>query len=104
MPKIVFPQKAAGETYKAVFEFASYMGATDTISSAATTTCSVYMGTDAAPSSVISGSATASGTKVTQLLTGGTAGVTYIITSTVTLSTNQIVSLTGFLSVVPITL
>ncbi len=98
--RVIFEGKLLGETATLTFDFTSRLGVTETISSASTT-AATYSGTDASPSSVISGSAAISGQKVTQVVTGGTLGVTYLLTCTATTSLNQVLLLTGFLVVVP---
>lgn len=98
--RVVLPSKYAGETAKYDFDFASLLASGETISTQVCT-ATVYSGTDASPSSVINGSATASGTVVTQSLTAGTLGVIYEITCTITTSASQTLALTGYLSIVP---
>ena len=95
--------KNAGETLSLVFDFASQLIVGETVSSA-TASCSVYSGTDATPSSVLSGSATVSGTQVTQKVTGGTAGVTYVISVAATTSASNIITILGYLVVLPATI
>lgn len=98
--RIVLESKHATETVSYVFDFASQLAVGETLSSA-TASCTVYSGTDAAPSTLLSGSATISGTKVTQKVAGGTAGVTYILTILATTSLSNILSLGGYVVVVP---
>lgn len=57
-------------------DFVDLVPAGDSISSQSVSV-SVYSGTDASPSALLSGSASASGTIVTQKFTGGTEGVMY---------------------------
>lgn len=99
MSYISFPPKSASETTKVVFDFVSRLAVGETIVTQ-TVTAAVWSGVDAAPSSLISGSATASGTKVTQVLTAGTAGVVYKLTCTITTSASQTLILYGYLAVV----
>lgn len=98
MSREILEAKPSGETRKQVFDFISLLAVSETISTT-TVTAVVYSGTDASPSSLISGSAAISGTKVTQTLTAGTAGVTYLLTCTVTTSASQTLQLSGFLTV-----
>lgn len=100
MSKVILGAKRASEIRNEVFDFTSLLASGETLSTA-TTTATVYSGTDASPSSVISGAASISGAKVTQKLTAGTLGVTYLITCTVTTSTSQTLVLEGFLPIVP---
>lgn len=100
MKRISIPGKHASETIAQVFDFISLLAIGETLSTASVA-ATVYSGTDSSPSSVISGSASISGTKVTQLITGGTLGVTYTLVCTVTTSASQTLTLMGFLAVVP---
>ena len=95
-----FAPKLVGATRKVVFEFLGELAVGETVSTAAVT-AAVYSGTDASPSSLISGSASASGTQVSQKLTGGVEGVIYKLTCTVTTSASNTLVKTGFLAVVP---
>ena len=100
MKRISIPGKHTSETISQVFDFISLLAIGETLSTASVA-ATVYSGTDASPSSIISGSASISGTKVTQLITGGTLGVTYSLVCTVTTSASQTLTLMGFLAVVP---
>lgn len=100
MSRIIFEGKTDGETVTLTFSFLSRLAASETISTQ-TVTATVYSGTDASPSSIISGSASASGSNVTQKITGGVVGVIYQLLCTITTSTSQTLELTGFLAVVP---
>jgi len=84
--------KNTGETTPLVFDFLSKLPIGDTIASAVCT-CTVWSGVDASPSSVLSGSATISGSKVTQTITGGVAGVTYKITCAATTTAGYVLVL-----------
>ena len=95
-----FAPKLVGATQDVVFEFLGELAVGETISTA-TVTAAVYSGTDASPSSLISGSASASGTQVSQKLTGGEEGVIYKLTCTVTTSASNTLVSTGFLAVIP---
>jgi len=92
MSLVVTPSKATGEKIPVVFDFASKLAVGETLSTlpAPTVAISVWSGVDASPTSVLSGSATVSGTKVSQVVTGGVAGCIYKITCTpVTSSSNN---------------
>lgn len=95
-----FNPKLQGESPKLEFDFSSRLNTGATISTQVVT-ASVYSGTDASPSSVISGSATASGAIVTQKVTGGVVGVVYQLLCTITTSDSQTLQMAGFLPVVP---
>lgn len=98
--RIVFPGKRAAEVENLTFDFTSKLASGVTISSA-TTTCTVYSGTDATPSAVISGAASISGSVVTQKVTGGTLGVIYQLLCAATTSTTETLELCGFLAIIP---
>lgn len=100
MSRVTFDAKLLGETQSLVFDFISRLAVGETISTQAVT-ATTYSGTDASPSAIISGSATASGTQVTQKVTGGTLGVTYLLLCVITTSAGQTLELSGFLTVVP---
>lgn len=95
-----FRPKPAASTHSVVFEFLSELGAGETISTQSVA-ASVWSGTDASPSSLISGSASASGTQVTQLVTGGVEGVVYNLTCTITTSAGQTLVKSGYLAITP---
>lgn len=98
MSRLSFDQKGPSETTNVAFDFTSSMAAAETISTS-TVAASTYSGTDANPSLIINGSASSSGQVVTQSLTAGTAGVTYLLTCTITTSAGQVLQLSGFLTV-----
>lgn len=100
MNRISIEAKTNAETRDVIFSFLSYLVAGETVSSASTT-ATVYSGTDASPSAVIDGAAAISSPTVTQSITGGTEGVTYNLVCAATTSTGQIVQVGGYLSVVP---
>ncbi len=78
--------KAVGETLPLVINFSDALQAGETITGAGTTV-TVFSGTDASPSSLLSGAATydAYG-NVTQNVTAGIVGVIYNVAITVTAS------------------
>lgn len=94
-----FPSKTSAETKLLTFDFSSDLGAGETLSSAVAS-CVVWSGTDSAPSSMISGALAISGGLITQLFTGGVAGVIYIISMLATTSLGQVIPKTGYLAVV----
>lgn len=98
--RIVFQAKLLGETALVPVDFRSRLSASETISSASVT-ASVYSGTDSSPQSIVSGVATISGSVVTQAITGGTLGVTYLLKYTANTSLSQVLQLVGYLVVVP---
>lgn len=80
------------------FDFTADMAIAETIS---TQVCSatVYSGTDANPSAIISGSASASGKVVSQLFTGGVLGVVYTVLCTITTSLGQTLTRAAYLAI-----
>jgi hypothetical protein len=91
--------KFTDERVKCTFDFASLLTNDESLSSA-TTTAAVYAGADASPSALISGAATISGSVVTQLIIGGTAGVIYQIDCKAVTSASQTLVLTSRLAVI----
>ena len=102
MSRVQLAPKYSGETTNVVFDFTSRLGVSETISSAATV-ATVYSGVDASPSAMVSGSASISGTQVTQLITAGVTGVVYNLQCTVVTSLGQTLQQQGFLAVLPTT-
>lgn len=94
-----FSPKLQGETITLTFEFVSDLAPGETISTQVVS-CSVWSGTDASPSSVISGSASASSTRVTQKVTAGVTGVVYQLLCTITTSLAQTLQQSGYLAVI----
>ena len=90
--------KVPEETRLESFDYISRLGLTETLTSA-TATATVWIGTDASPSSVISGSASISGTVVTQGITGGIDGCIYLITVTAYTSLSQTLIIQSLLAV-----
>lgn len=95
-----FEPKLQGESRILPFEFLSDLSPVETISTQVVT-CTVWSGVDANPSAMISGSATSSGTVVSQLVTGGVVGVVYYLLCTITTSLGQTLQSAGFLAVIP---
>ena len=98
--RVSFNAKLTGETVIETFDFTSRLTTAETISTASVT-ASVYSGTDASPNAIVSGSATISGKTVTQAITAGTLGVTYLLVCTITTSLSQILELAAYLPIVP---
>lgn len=94
------PPKNVGETRTYTFDFSADLAVGETISTQAVT-AAVYSGTDAAPTNIVSGVASASGGSVSQKITGGVLGVIYELTCQITTSASQILYRIGLLPVVP---
>lgn len=101
MNRVELPSKLIGETKTYSVDFLSQLAVGETISAVGTTIASVYSGTDVTPSAIISGSATASGSTVSQKLTAGTLGVIYQVLFSITTSTSQILQITGLVAITP---
>ena len=100
LSRLIFDAKGTGETVKLTFDFTSLLAASETISTQSVA-ATVYSGTDASPSNIVNGAASASGQIVTQSITAGTSGVTYALTCTITTSASQTLQLSGYLTIVP---
>lgn len=100
MSRVSFEGKLLSESPIETFDFTSRLTAAETISTAAVS-CVSYSGTDTNAAAVISGTASISGKKVTQKVTGGVLGVTYNLRCTITTSLGQTLALSAFLCVVP---
>jgi len=95
------PAKLQGSTQNYTWDFLSNLAPGETITSQ-TVTMSVYSGTDANPSAMISGAASVTNTSVVnQKLTGGVLGVIYEALATVTTSLGQTLAMSSFIAVVP---
>lgn len=93
-----FDAKTSTVDSRAVFDFTSELGTGESIYSAATT-ATVYSGTDASPGTLVSGTTSVSGTQVTQALTGGVIGVTYMLTCVAATSAGHSIVQNGLLQV-----
>ena len=100
MSRQIIEGKSVSETVTLAFSFLSHLATGETISSASTT-ATVYSGTDASPSSLISGAASISGSTVSQKVIGGTLGVTYILVCSAVTSLGQTLQISGYLVIVP---
>lgn len=98
--RVELAPKLSGVTQTYQFDFSSLLAVGETISTQSVA-ATVYSGTDASPSSIISGSATASGAVVSQKITAGTVGVIYKLVCTITTSASQTLQLAGYLALVP---
>lgn len=83
-----FLPKVATDTRNCDFDFAGEMSYGETIDTNVVT-ATVWSGTDASPSSLISGVPSSTGGVVTQAITGGVTGVIYELTCEVTTSLGQ---------------
>ncbi len=97
MSRLVLPAKAIGETVRYELDFLSQLASGETISTV-TVTCSVFAGDDDAPEDLILGLPWYSSTRVYQRVTGGTAGVIYLLTATITTSLSQTLVMYAYLA------
>lgn len=98
--RIILEGKSTGETQIVKFDFSSRLATSETISTQVVT-ATTYSGTDASPSSIVSGSATASGAIVSQTITAGTLGVTYELLCSITTSLSQTLLIAAYLTIIP---
>lgn len=83
MDTVILPEKASGETIPLVISFADRLQYGETINGASVTV-TVLSGTDPSPSSMLSGAVSFTANTLTQVITGGVIGVTYMIVFLVT--------------------
>lgn len=100
MSTVIEASKLRGETITLRFEMLSRLAVSETL---ATTVCAVevFSGTDAAPENILSGTASISGTVVSQQITGGSEGVIYKVTCAVRTSDNNILLNQAKIAVLP---
>lgn len=94
----VISTKRAVDTQQLVFDFISQMGVTETLVSAVNT-ISIYSGDDPGGSLAFIGSASTSGTRATQIISGGVSGCIYQITCRGLTQANRRTFLRSFLVV-----
>ena len=94
----IFDAKVSGTNFRAVFDFALGLAIGETLASASTA-ATVYSGVDTTVSAIISGAASISGSKVTQTITNGVTGVTYLLKCSALTSLGNQLECTGFLVV-----
>ena len=95
----IFEAKPPTDTKNFFCDFTSDLAVGEPISTQVVA-ATVYSGTDANPSAIISGSATASGAEVTQKITAGTLGVLYTLLCTITTSLGQTLTRAAYLAIV----
>ena len=83
-----FSTKRIDEDRTHTIDFVNRLVTGETISTA-TVTATVYRGTDPNPSAIVSGSASISTTKVSQLIIDGLEGVIYCLKCVITTSNSQ---------------
>jgi hypothetical protein len=91
-----FDDKRITETRKYTWDFVNDVASGETLTAGTqSVTATVLKGTDASPSSIVSGTATISGTQVVQMVTGGVEAVTYALNFQVTTSEGQVLNGVG---------
>ena len=95
----ILPDKDYREIVPVTFDFVDDIATGATVTPVSVTV-SVIEGTDASPSALLSGAATATGSVVTQWIDSGVVDVVYKLTSLVTVSDGQTLVLTAQLTVV----
>lgn len=98
--RVIFDPKRASEGKNFPFDFISLLASGETISSQVVT-ATVWSGVDATPNAIVSGSATVSGTIVTQKIVNGVSGVIYLLKCAITTSASQTLALEGLLAILP---
>jgi hypothetical protein len=83
MQTVTFSEKSVSEVLPYVVTFSDLLQPGESLNGAACT-ATVYSGTDPTPANIIDGPATYNATTVTQNITGGVAGVIYIVSMLVT--------------------
>ncbi len=99
MRSVIVPSKRLAEKLTVVFPFGDQLLFGEVISGALVT-CVVSVGTDATPANVIFGAAVVSGKNVSQVVTGGVAGVVYELVCAASGSTGTTYAKTAKLAVV----
>jgi len=99
----IFDAKITDIPVSVTFSFSFDLAAGETLSSASIA-ATVYSGTDATPSAILSGAPAISGGQVTQLIIDGAEGVTYLLTCTATTSAAETLTREGYLVISPVLL
>lgn len=96
---LAFSQKAPDEIWIVGIDFSPQLASGATIASCAVTIATALGSTDPNPSAVLSGSASLSGTVVSQLVHAGLSGQTYILFFDATCSNGEVLEAQASLSV-----
>ena len=100
MQRVDLLPKLVSETVLRSADFGDDLASGETITSQSVTV-TVYSGTDASPSSLLSGSASVVGSVVSQVFTAGTLGVIYQALFTAGTSASRTLKRAGYLAVIP---
>lgn len=96
--RVSFDPKPVAEQFDAVFDFSVDLPTGETIT--ASTVSSLYSGSDASPTALVSGSTSTSGGQATQLIIAGVAGNVYLLVCTAVTSGGQTLVRSGYLVVI----
>jgi hypothetical protein len=97
---VTFGTKLVDETITIQFNFANRLAVGEAIT-AGGCAVEVFSGTDADPEAILSGAATLDGTIISQVITAGVAGVTYLISCQADTDDLNVLINQGRLSVLP---
>jgi hypothetical protein len=100
MSTTIEDSKLEGETITLKFEMLSRLDVGETVETAICE-AEVFSGTDATPEALLTGTATVSGSVVSQQITGGTVGVVYLVTCAIRTSLNNILLNRAKIAVLP---
>lgn len=93
--------KSATETLGLEFDFEGMLAVGETLLSSVCDAV-VWSGEDSTPSTILYGSPTTTDSSARQLVTGGVEGVTYLVTCTAATSESQVLQLSAYLPVCPL--
>jgi len=99
MSFVIFESKLVSADQTLQFDFLSQLGDTETITGAVVTV-TVWSGVDPNPSTMLLAPRTITGKIVNQRITGGLAGVIYLVTCNITTSLAQALLMQGCLAVI----
>lgn len=96
---ITLPPKLVNASAFIAFDYISQLTSGETISGSSVT-CSVFSGTDANPSALISGVTSVAGSIVTQKIVDGLTGVIYLLTCSATTSLGNVKFIQAYLAII----
>lgn len=94
----LLPPKLVGATVDVALDFTSRLDPGETIVGIVVIS-TTYSGVDSNPMAILSGAATASGPIVIQKVTGGLAGVIYLLSCTITTNAGALKNMLSYLAV-----
>lgn len=99
MSFVTLPSKDTSSTIPVTVDFISQLATGEAVTSVVVT-ASVFSGVDATPSAIISGAATLSQNSATQVITGGLAGVVYLLAFAATTNNANRLIIYAYLAVI----